>query len=472
MSVTPRPAESPRLIGARVVVVGAARSGLALSRFLLSRQASVVLTDVKDAAALGPEVAALGRDGVKLELGGHDSKTFLSADLIAVSPGVPLTLPPLASARAAEVRVVAEVEVASWFLKGIVIGITGTNGKSTTTALAAHLLSHAGLKATACGNIGTPLTEMIARDSADHYYVVELSSFQLEGIESFRPWIGALLNLTPDHQDRYPTPQSYYQAKCRLFLNQGRADHAILNRDDPEVWGLESTIRARVHPFSRSFDLTEGACLKEDAIVVRRQGREIRALPLAASPLFGAHNIENVMAALLITDLCGVPLPKAAQGMRTFRGLPHRLEKVREIGGVAYYNDSKATNVGATAKSLLSFPGKVVLILGGKDKGGDFAELAPLIHERVTTLVLMGKARDAIAAQLGPTGPRISVETMAEAVEAARAAAPPGGVVLLAPACASFDQYANFEERGEHFRKLVLALGDAGTAAAPAPGER
>jgi len=458
MTIVPRPAEPPRLLGARVVVVGAARSGVALAKFLVSRQARVVLTDVRKADELGPDVAALGREGVTLELGGHPRESFLSADLIAVSPGVPLSIPPLVEARGRKVRVAAEVEIASWFLKGIVIGITGTNGKSTTTALTAHILAHAGLRASACGNIGTPLIELVPRDSPDHYYVVELSSFQLEGIETFRPWIAALLNLTPDHQDRYATPQAYYQSKCRLFLNQGPADHAILNRDDPEVWGLESTIRARVHPFSRSLDLAEGACLKREEIVVCRQGREIRALPLSSLPLFGAHNIENVMTALLVADLCGVPMPKAAQGIRGFRGLPHRLEKVREIGGVAYFNDSKATNVGATMMSLLSFPGKVVLILGGRDKGGDFAGLVPLIRQRVTHLVLMGEARDSIASQLGPVVPATKVVTMAGALEAARAAAPPGGVVLLAPACASFDQYTGFEARGEDFRRLVLSL--------------
>jgi UDP-N-acetylmuramoylalanine--D-glutamate ligase len=454
----PRITSPPKLAGTRVVVVGAARSGLALTRFLLAQRAKVVLTDARPADAFGPEVAALGREGAALELGAHDEASFLRADLIAVSPGVPLRIAPLAAARRRGVRIVAEVEVASWFLKGILIGITGTNGKSTTTALTAHLLSHAGLKATACGNIGTPLTDLIARDAPDHYYVVELSSFQLEGIESFRPWIAALLNLSPDHQDRYAEPLAYYQAKCRLFVNQGPADHAILNRDDPEVWGLAPTLAARVHPFSSSLGLDEGASLQGETIVVRRLGREMRAVPLASLPLFGAHNIENTMAALLVADLCGVPMPKAARGITAFRGLPHRLEKVRDLGGVAWFNDSKATNVAATVKSLLSFPGKVVLILGGKDKGGDFTELVPLVRERVVHLVLMGKARETIAAQIGPVVPTTKVATMAEAVEAARATAPEGGVVLLAPACASFDQYPGFEERGEDFRRRVLAL--------------
>jgi len=458
MNALPQSPTPPRLAGSRVVVVGASKSGVAMARFLMSRQAAVVLTDAKPAAALGPEVAALGRAGAKLELGGHDASSFAAADLVAVSPGVPLTIGPIVEAKKQGVRVTGEIELASWFLKGLLIGITGTNGKSTTTALTAHILSRAGLRATACGNIGLPLTDLIEKDTPDHYYVIELSSFQLEGIDTFRPWIAALLNLAPDHQDRYESEVPYYQAKSRIFRNQGRADHAILNRDDAEVWSLSKDLKAHVHPFSRAATVEDGACLKGDRIVVRRDGRDIRAIPLASIPLFGAHNVENVMAALLITDLCGVPLPRAERALAGFRGLPHRLEPVRSIGGVTWYNDSKATNVSATIKSLETFPGGVVLILGGKDKGGDFTQLVPLIKRRVTHLVLMGQARDVIAAQIGAVVPTSKVADMKEAVEAARAAAAEGGVVLLAPACASFDRYSGFEERGEDFRRLVLSL--------------
>jgi UDP-N-acetylmuramoylalanine--D-glutamate ligase len=458
MSAVPSSPSPPRLAGARVVVVGASKSGLAMSRFLMSRQASVVLTDAKPLEALGPDVGAIGREGAKLELGGHDVGSFTSADLVTVSPGVPLTIQAIAEARRKGVRVVGEIELASWFLQGILIGITGTNGKSTTTALTAHLLAQAGLRATACGNIGLPLTDLIPKDAPDHYYVVELSSFQLEGIDSFRPWIAALLNLAPDHQDRYPDPVPYYQAKSRIFRNQGRSDHAILNRDDPEVWALAKGLKAHVHPFSRLTMVEEGACVSGDRIVVRRDDRDIRAISLASIPLFGAHNVENVMTSLLIADLCGVPLPRAERALAGFRGLPHRLEKVRAAGGVTWYNDSKATNVSATIKSLESFPGRVVLILGGKDKGGDFAQLVPLIRERVTHLVLMGQARDAIASQVGAVVPTTKVKDMKSAVEAARNAAAEGDVVLLAPACASFDQYSGFEERGEDFRRLVLQI--------------
>ncbi|MBI4168591.1 MAG: UDP-N-acetylmuramoyl-L-alanine--D-glutamate ligase [Acidobacteria bacterium] len=464
MSAPVRTPHPPDLAGARVVVVGAARSGVALARFLLSRRARVTISDARGAPALGEEVAALGREGAALDLGGHDERRFLEADLVAVSPGVPLDIRPLAAARRRGVRIVAEVELASWFLEGAVIGITGTNGKSTTTALVAHLLAQGGLKATACGNIGKPLTGLIADDAPDRHYVVELSSFQLEGIEAFRPRIAALLNLSPDHQDRYPEPAAYYRAKARIFMNQEPGDDAVLNRDDPEVWRLAPSLQARVHPFSRAERLDEGACLERDAIVVRRGGREIRDIPLSSVPLFGAHNIENVMTALLVADLCGVPMARAHLGLRSFRGLPHRLEKVRDLDGVAYYNDSKATNVGATVKSLESFPGRVVLILGGKDKGGDFAELVPLIRQRVMHLVLMGEARDAIESQIGTVVPATKVAAMGEAIEAARAAASPGSVVLLAPACASFDQYSGFEERGEDFRRRVLALRGGPTA--------
>src|SRR5262249_38743150 len=298
---------------------------------------------------------------------------------------------------------------------------------------------------------------LIAEDSPDRYYVAELSSFQLEGIETFRPRIAALLNLAPDHQDRYDAPPSYYRAKARIFENQTPADFAILNRDADEVWRMAAPLKARVFPFSHSRVVEDGAFLADGRIVVRRDGRD-RSISAALIPLFGTHNLENVMVALLIADLCGVPLPRAERALASFRGLPHRLEKVRSLDGATWYNDSKATNVHATLKSLESFPGKIVLILGGKDKGGDFTQLVPLVRERVVHLVLMGKARDVIAAQIGSIVPTVRGETTAEAVAAARERAPEGGVVLLAPACASFDQYTDFEARGEDFRRLVLSL--------------
>jgi UDP-N-acetylmuramoylalanine--D-glutamate ligase len=455
---------APRLAGARVVVVGAARSGLALARFLLGTGARVTLTDARPAADLGPEPEVLAASGARLQLGGHQEETLVAADLVAVSPGVPLGIAPLAAARRRGVRIVAEVEVASWFLRGTIVGITGSNGKSTTTSLAGHILAVAGLDAVACGNLGTPLSELIESDTPSRHYVVELSSFQLEGIETMRPRIAALLNLTPDHQDRYPDNAAYYDAKMRLFMNQGPADHAIVNADDPEVRSRTSALRARRHRFSRSGAVDEGAYVAGGALVLRRGGRDTKVMAVADVPLFGGHNQENVLTALLVADLSGVPASAAADAVRSFRGLPHRLEKVRVLDGVAWFNDSKATNVGATAQSLASFERGVVLILGGKDKGGAFADLAPLVRGRVAHLVLMGQARETIRRQLGDAAPVTMAAGMVEAVEAARTLARPGGVVLLAPACASFDQYSGFEARGDHFRLLVTTLPAAGGA--------
>jgi len=451
--------KAPNLRAARVVVAGAAKSGVALARFLLSRGAKVTLSDKRQARDLGPEVAALGKGGAALEFGHHDEKTFTSADLVTVSPGVPLAIAPIAAARKAGVRVVAEVEVASWFLEGTLVGITGSNGKSTTTSLAGHILAKAGRNAVACGNLGTPLIEMVEDDSPDRLYVVELSSFQLEGIDSFRPHIAVLLNLSPDHQDRYPDMPAYYAAKARIFMNQSASDHAILNQDDPEVMKLTRGIAARRHQFSRGGGVQEGAYVRDGRdIILVENSRPTAVMPLSDVPLFGVHNQENVLAAILAARLCGITVEQAAEGVRSFHGLPHRLEKVRELDGVAWFNDSKATNVGAVAPSVRSFPGGIVLIMGGKDKGGAFADLEPLIRERVTTLVLIGQARESIAKQLGPVVPTLMVEGLEEAIPAARAAAKPGGVVLLAPGCASFDQYSGFEARGDHFRRLVNAL--------------
>ena len=451
--------EAPDLRGARVVVAGAARSGVALARFLLARGAKVTLSDKRQARDLGPDVAALAQAGAVFEFGRHEEQTFTSADLVAVSPGVPLSIQPLAAARRKGVRVVAEVEVASWYLEGTLVGITGSNGKSTTTSLAGHILAEAGRDAVACGNLGTPLIELVETDSPDRVYVVELSSFQLEGIETLRPRVAVLLNLSPDHQDRYPDMAAYYAAKLRIFMNQARSDDAVLNRDDDEVMRLSRGLLARRHLFSRTQPVDDGAFVRDGReLVLAESGRLTEVMPVRDVPLFGVHNQENVMAALLCARLLGVPADRAAGAIRSFRGLPHRLEKVRDLDGAAWFNDSKATNVGAVIPSVRSFPGDIVLILGGKDKGGAFADLVPLIRERVTQLVLLGQARESIAKQIGPVVPTVLVEGMEAAVEAARSSARPGGVVLLAPGCASFDQYSGFEARGDHFRRLVLAL--------------
>ncbi len=449
--------------GLRFVVVGAGRSGVALTRFLQARGGEVVLSDART-EGLSAEVAELGRRKVRLELGGHDEESFISADRVLVSPGVPLDIPPIRAARKAGVTVWGEIEFASRFLKGRIIGITGTNGKSTTTTLTCDLLTAGRLDAEACGNLGTPLIELAERDSPERTYVVELSSFQLEGIEIFRPDVAVLLNVAPDHQDRYSDHAAYRSAKGRIFENQRPSDRAVLNRDDPESFGFKADVAAKVLLFSRLEEVSDGACLEEGRVVVRRSGRTQKVLPVDQVPLVGIHNLENVLASVTAADLCGVPPASMAAAIRAFKGLPHRIELVAEIGSVRYYNDSKATNVAATARSLESFSGGVVLILGGKDKGGDFASLVPLLRERAAGLVLMGKAREEIGSQIGEPVPTRKVVTMQDAVVAAREMASPGQVVLLAPGCASFDAYRNFEERGEDFRSRVRALEKDGSA--------
>jgi UDP-N-acetylmuramoylalanine--D-glutamate ligase len=457
-----------RVSDLRFTVVGAGRSGRALSRFLLDRGARVVLTD-SAAQGLDPEVEALGRRGARLALGGHDESDFTGADRVLVSPGVPLDLPPLSAARGAGVPIWGEIEFAFRFLKGRIIGITGTNGKSTTTTLVGALLQAGGLDAAACGNLGTPLIEMVETDSEKRVYAVELSSFQLEAIESFRPDVAVLLNVAPDHQDRYTDHAAYRAAKARIFENQRPADHALLNRDDAEAFAFAGKVAAHVSLFSRKDAVSEGACVEAGTVVLRRQGDGRPVLPVAEVPLTGVHNLENVLAAVAAAGLCGVAPDRMAAALRGFRGLPHRIELVGTLDRVRYYNDSKATNVAATARSLESFPGGVVLILGGKDKGGDFTSLVPLLKDHAAAVVLMGKARAAIAAQIGAAGPRVSVATLREAVLEARRLAPAGGVVLLAPGCASFDAYRNFEERGEDFRRIV---GEMIAAADRGPGGR
>ena len=443
--------------GLRFVVVGAGRSGLALARFLLERKAEVILTDQRS-EGLSPEVAELGRRGARLRLGGHDEADFTAAEAVLVSPGVPLRLPVFEAARRAGVKVWGEIEFASRFLTGSIIGITGTNGKSTTTTLVGRILAAAGLDAPAGGNLGTPLMEMAAGDHPGRRYVVELSSFQLEGIDSFRPAVAVLLNVAPDHQDRYPDHDAYRAAKGRIFENQGPEDQALLNRDDPASYSFAPALRARVSLFSREAPVAHGATVEGGWVVARRDGESRPVIRTDDLPMVGVHNLENVLAAVATAQLCGVDPDRMADPLRRFRGLPHRIELVGEVDSVPYYNDSKATNVAATARSLESFPAGVVLILGGKDKGGDFASLVPLLKRRAAAVILMGKSRAAIRAQLGEPVPLVEAPTMAEAVAAARETARPGQVVLLAPGCASFDAYANFEERGADFRSRVRAL--------------
>ena len=450
-------ASSFELRGKRVLVVGLARTGVATAQFCAARGAMVTATDARTEGEIGDAVAPLTAAGVKLELGGHGEKTFLEQDLIVPSPGVPADAPLLQAARAKSIAIWSEIELADRFLDGRLIGITGSNGKTTTTSLIEHILKSAGVPTILAGNIGTPLISQVERTSDKTVTVVELSSFQLELIETFRPNISVFLNLTPDHLDRHQTLEAYGAAKARIFENQTEADNAVLNADDPATAPYAPT-KPHVFWFSRKQRVAQGAFVRESEIVFRHDGKEETILKLQDIPLAGAHNVENVLAAVVATRLAGANPASIARGVRSFAGVEHRLEFVAEIGGVRYYNDSKATNVDATLKALDAFPGRILILLGGKDKGSDYTVLQKPLREKAILALLIGAAAEKIEKQI--TG-SVAIEragTIERALETASHAARPGDVVLLAPACASFDQFQNYEHRGRVFKDLVHQL--------------
>ena len=452
------------LRGKNVLVVGFERTGEALARFLLDRGARVRVTEKKPAEAFGERIKASAERGVIFETGGHRAESFLAADLIVPSPGVP-PLPEILAAREKGVPVLAEIELAYRFLRGRIVGITGSNGKSTTATLLHGILRDGGLRSRLAGNIGTPLISFVAKSRDDDIYVTEISSFQLEYTERFTPALAAVLNVSENHIDWHGTFESYFAAKTKLVLRQGPDARAVLNRDDARVWGLAGTAAARVYGFSRMRRPARGAFVDGGWIVVRDGGTE-RILPVSSIRLPGAHNLENVLAAALAGRLLGVPAASIRRTVRDFRGLEHRLEDVGRVGGVRFVNDSKATTVDATRKALASFDRPIVLILGGRGKGGDFAPLRAAVRKGVRTVVLIGEAADKIEAALGGVVPVVRVPTYREVVRAGFAAARRGDVVLLAPACTSWDMFRNFEERGRTFktevRRLAAGLKTAG----------
>ena len=441
----------------RVLVVGLARTGVATALFCAARGARVTATDTRTEKELGDTVAALRKAGVAFELGGHRQELILEADLIVPSPGVPADGPLLQFARSKGVTIWSEIELAYRFLKGRLIGITGSNGKTTTTSLIEHILRSAGLSTILAGNIGTPLISCVEKSSDKTITVAELSSFQLELIEKFRPSISVFLNLTPDHLDRHHTLESYGAAKARIFENQTESDSAVLNADDPCTTPY-APAKPQLYWFSRKQRVAQGAFVKESEILFRQEGVEETILKLADIPLPGAHNVENVLAAVAATRLAGAGPAGIAKGVRSFAGVEHRLEFVAEIGGVRFYNDSKATNVDATLKALDAFPGRILIILGGKDKGSDYTVLQAPLREKAILALLIGAAADKIEKQIAGSVAIEQAGTLERAVETAAHAARAGDVVLLAPACASFDQFQNYEHRGRVFKELVHQL--------------
>ena len=439
-----------------VLIVGFERTGEALCRFLLDRGARVRVTEKKPAEAFGAKVRAFAERGVVFETGGHRPESFLEADLIVPSPGVP----PIAEIRAARekgVPVLSEIELAYRFLRGRIVGITGSNGKSTTTTLVHRILADAGLRAHLAGNIGKPLVSFADRSRDDDVFVTELSSFQLEYTERFTPAVAALLNVSENHIDWHGTFESYFAAKKKLILRLGADGRAVLNRDDARVWGLHAGAQAQVYGFSRKRRLARGAFL-DDGWIVFRDGAPEKIVRASRIALPGAHNVENVLAAALIGRLMGATPASMRRTILAFRGLEHRLEDVQRVLGVRFVNDSKATTVDATLKALASFDRPIVLILGGRGKGGDFSPLRAAVKRRARAVVLVGEAADKIEKALGGVVPVARAANYREVVRTAFGLAARGDVVLLAPACTSWDMFKDFEERGQTFKREVRLL--------------
>ena len=441
----------------RVLVVGLARTGVATSLFCAKHHATVTATDARPESELGDIPAKMREAGVMLELGGHQEKTYLAQDLIIPSPGVPADDPLLLKARSKKITVWPEIELAYRFLEGEMIGITGSNGKTTTTTLVHHILKSAGRDALLAGNVGTPLISCAEAMNAKTWSVVELSSFQLEMTDKFRPDIAVFLNVTPDHLDRHKTMEAYTAAKARIFAKQTELDAAVLNADDAATVRLAPK-KPQVFWFSRKKAVAQGACVRGEDIVVVHHGKEEFVMKLADIPLAGGHNVENVLAAVTAARLAEVPAAPIGAAVKSFAGVEHRLEFVAEIRGVRYYNDSKATNVDATLKALDAFPGGILIILGGKDKGSDYTVLQKPLREKAKLALLIGAAAEKIESQIRGSVAMERAETLENAVKIASQAAQAGDIVLLAPACASFDQFENYEERGRVFKGLVEEL--------------
>jgi UDP-N-acetylmuramoylalanine--D-glutamate ligase len=445
------------LKGKKVLVVGLGKSGLAAALFLRHRGAQVTVSDVRSAEALAKDIPALLEEGIMVEAGGHGLLTFRRQDLIVVSPGVPLDTPELAQVRSFGLPVIGELELAARFLKGRMLAITGSNGKTTTTALVGEILKKAGLPTLVGGNIGVPVVGLIEASTDQTWSVLEVSSFQLESTEQFHPAIAVILNITPDHLDRHGSFENYIAAKERIFAAQDANDCLVLNADNPAAAAAAARSAAKVYLFSTEHPVPQGAWV-EDGFVVYRSTPDAaieKIVPLSGIPLKGEHNVQNVLAAVCASLLAGAPAAKVRQAIEAFHAVEHRLEFVAAINGVEFYNDSKATNVDATEKAIAAFKSGIHLIMGGKDKGAPYTPLTPLIKERVRAIYTIGAAAAKIESQLRGVVPIKSCETLEKAVVAAAEAAHPGEVVLLAPACSSFDQFDSYEHRGRVFKELV-----------------
>lgn len=446
------------LSGCRTLIVGLGRTGVATARFCAGKGATVAVADEKEAFELEDGIAAIGDVSVELKLGGPGNEVLSAVDLVIPSPGVPPVHHLLRAARERGIPVMSEIELAYRYVKTPIIAVTGTNGKTTTTELIGEFFTSWGKKVFVGGNIGNPLIGIAGNDDECEYLVVEVSSFQLMWIDRFRPFISLLLNVTPDHIDYHGSFGEYRRAKERIFENQTGGDLAILNGDDPEIASLGGMMTADVAWFSSSLVVERGMFRKGNFLCCSmREGTE-ESYPIDAIRLRGNHNYENIMAAILAARRCGCPPQAVRRTLETFSGLPHRIEFVEEAKGVEFYNDSKGTNVDAVIRALEAFSKPVVLLLGGRNKGGDFARLAGSLKEKARMTVLFGEARHDIRTMLGDAVKTVVVETLKEAIDTAWSSSRPGDAVLLSPGCASFDEFHNYQERGDLFKQTVRRL--------------
>ena len=451
----------------RVLVVGLGKSGVASALFLKAHGARVAVSDTKRQDELKEEIPILLDHGIAVETGGHGERTFQGQDLIVVSPGVPFDAPPLVQARALGEKVIGEIELAAEFFPGSIIAITGSNGKTTTTTLAGEIVAAGGQLTVVGGNIGTPAISLVEGSRPDTVAVLEVSSFQLETIQTFRAHISVILNITPDHLDRHRTFEAYAAAKARIFENQRGDDFAVLNADDRTCLELAPKTRAQIFWFNRKKEVKQGAWVQDGHVLFRDAKGQREIMLTSEIPLKGAHNVENVLAAVCVGQLMGVSAERIRKTVSEFRAVEHRLEHVATVRGVEYYNDSKATNVDATIKALESFPANIHLILGGKDKGSDYSVLNDLLRARVKRVYTIGAAAAKIESQIKGAAEIVHAETLESALKRASDTAQSGDIVLLAPACASFDQFRSYEHRGRVFKEVVASLADRAKVAEP-----
>ncbi|MDD5491342.1 MAG: UDP-N-acetylmuramoyl-L-alanine--D-glutamate ligase [bacterium] len=444
----------------RILILGAARSGLACANLLARKGAQVIINDNNARSLTAKDLMLLKQKGIMVKTGGHPVSLLSGIDFIVVSPGIRSDLPLLQKARQQNIPVLSEIEVAYSYLTSPIIAITGTNGKTTTTSLIGEIFRQAGRKTLVCGNIGRPISAIASKAGRNGIVVAEISSFQLENIVNFHPHISVMLNITPDHLDRYPDLAAYARAKKQIYRNQEQNDYAVINYDDPASRKSADKIKSTVVFFSRKKILARGIFVKNGTILAKLNGKQRKIIKTKEIGIPGPHNLENALAAIACGILGQVAISNIKNTVRTFRGVEHRLELVGIVKGVKYINDSKATNVDSVIKALESFPDKVILIAGGRDKGSPYLPLSKLVKRKVKALILLGEAKDKINKELGSLTRAFMVKSLVEAVKLGQQLACPGDTVLLSPACASYDMFTNYEQRGQVFKDEVKKLSE------------